>query len=160
MYHSTLGLRVIKKKVRVPCHPTRRSTTRSSEVTKFTLGRCVVQIWSRTTPKTTPKETRAAHRVEPLEGEQIVSFNRFDVPRKSPESGERQHKSRAWNRRFGPAPRAGGSKQSQCQRCPTPASPHVCANRLPHWSRYIGTSPIKNTPPPQGHHRALDIVIL
>ena len=36
---------------------------KSACIMQFTLGRYLVQIWSRTTPKTSPNEIRLAHRV-------------------------------------------------------------------------------------------------
>ena len=52
------------------------------------------------------------HRVVRLtsEGEQIVFFNCFTLYHKSPDSGERQYKSRTWKRRFGSALRAVGRR--------------------------------------------------
>jgi hypothetical protein len=133
--------------------------------TKFTLGRYVVQIWSRTTSKTSPKETRAAHPVEPLVGEQIVAFNCFDSFRKSPESGKRLYKPRAWNsdlvQRFGPAPPEGPRLRDQSiwsrsegwwkQAVPVSALPATrvapsIATRLPHWPHYRTTSPTRKPP--------------
>ena len=46
---------------------------------------------------------------QPSEWDQIVFFNCLDVYHKSPDSGERQYKSRTWERRCDPTLRAEGS---------------------------------------------------
>ena len=45
---------------------------------------------------------------QPSEGRQIISFNRLDLYRKSPGSGELQCKSRSWTKRCDAALRGGG----------------------------------------------------
>jgi len=45
---------------------------------------------------------------QPSEGDPIVFPNCRDVYHKSPNSGERQHKSRTWERQFDPSLGAGG----------------------------------------------------
>jgi len=52
-------------------------------------------------PQTPPEIAHPSHRF----GEQIVFSNRFNLYHKSPDSGERQYKSRNQKRRFGPARR-------------------------------------------------------
>ena len=69
------------------------------------------RVWGDTltaaSPPMAPCTSGASCRQKP-ERKQMVFFNCLDFYLKSPDSGERQYKSRTWMMRFDPTPRAGG----------------------------------------------------
>jgi len=50
----------------------------------------------------------------PSEGGVVACSNRLELYNKLPDSGERQHESRIWKRRFGPALRTGIPTSASC----------------------------------------------